>query len=124
VGTSTLVPCLSIILLMMSPAEALETTRTHRDAGLTGDAHRLHHHLPVLGRPHTIAEVGLISGGQLPMPGEVSMAHHGILLLDAKPACKRNILEVLRQPLEKSIIEIQPHGPSWWPARWSHPWHA
>jgi predicted ATPase with chaperone activity len=53
---------------------------------------------------HTISKVGVIGGGQRPMPGEVSLAHHGLLLLDERPACTRQVLEVLGQPLEKGVI--------------------
>jgi magnesium chelatase family protein len=53
---------------------------------------------------HPIADVGLIGGGQGPRPGEVSLAHHGILFLDELPACRRHGLEVLRQSLEESLI--------------------
>ncbi len=73
-------------------------------------AHRLRHHASLPGPHHTISEVGAIGGGQRPLPGEGSLAHHGILLLDERPACTRHILEVLRQPLEKRIISSQPHG--------------
>jgi magnesium chelatase family protein len=51
-----------------------------------------------------MSEAGLIGGGHVPMPGEVSLAHHGILFLDARPACRRHVLAGLCQPLEKSII--------------------
>jgi magnesium chelatase family protein len=53
---------------------------------------------------HPISEVGLIGGGQLPLPGEVSLAHHGLLCFDERPACTRHVLEVLRQPLKEGVI--------------------
>jgi magnesium chelatase family protein len=55
---------------------------------------------------HTIADAGLIGGGRVPMPGEVSLAHNGMLFLDELPACRRHVLEVLRQPPEKSLTRI------------------
>jgi hypothetical protein len=91
----------------MTLAEAIETTRIHRVAGLTGD-----HTAWVTTRPfraphHTISDVGLIGGGHVPMPGEVSFAHHGVRFLDEGLAFRRHVLEVLRQPLEDGVIYIQ-----------------
>jgi magnesium chelatase family protein len=74
------------------------TTRTHRVSGRTGAR---------TAAPHTIADVGLIGDGQGPRPGDVSQAHHGMLWLDARPACRRHVLEVLRQPLEERLTERQ-----------------
>jgi magnesium chelatase family protein len=54
--------------------------------------------------PHTISDVGLIGDGQIPLPGDVSLAHHGIPFLDERPEFRRHVLEVLRQPLEESVI--------------------
>jgi magnesium chelatase family protein len=87
----------------MSPAEALETTCIHRVAGLSGARTAVVTTRPCRAPPQTISDVGLIGGGHLPTPGEVSRAHHGVLFLDAWPECRRHVLEVLRQPLEKSI---------------------
>jgi magnesium chelatase family protein len=55
---------------------------------------------------HTISDVRLVGGAHVPLPGEVSLAHHGVLFLDAWPECRRHVLEVLRQPLEKSVIYL------------------
>jgi magnesium chelatase family protein len=60
-------------------------------------------HAPVSRPHHTIADVGLIGGGQVPRPGDVSLAHHGVLFLDELPECRRHVLEVLRQPLEDGL---------------------
>jgi magnesium chelatase family protein len=88
----------------MTLAEAIDTTRLHRVAGLTGGRTALVTTRPCRAPHHPISDVGRIGGGQVPMPGEVSRAHHGILCLDALPACRRHVLEVLRQPLEESVI--------------------
>jgi magnesium chelatase family protein len=98
---------LATILPAMSLAEALETTRIPRVAGLTGTRTAVVATRPFRAPHHTIAAVGLIGGGQVPMPGEVSLAHHGMLLLDARPEFRRHVLEVLRQPLENGVIYIQ-----------------
>jgi magnesium chelatase family protein len=84
--------------------EALDTTRIPRVAGLTGDRTAVVTTRPFRPPHHTISDVGLIGGGQVPRPGEVSLAHHGILFLDELPECRRHILEILRQPLEESLI--------------------
>jgi magnesium chelatase family protein len=98
---------LTTMLPAMRLAEALETTRIHRVAGRTGARTAVVTTRPCRAPHHPIADVGLIGGGQVPMPGEVSLAHHGMLLLDELPACRRHGLEGLRQPLEKGIIQIQ-----------------
>jgi magnesium chelatase family protein len=86
--------------------EALETTKIHSVAGLTGSGKAL-----VVGRPFrnphtTISDAGLIGGGSNPRPGEVSLAHHGVLFLDELAEFRRNVLEVLRQPLEDARVTL------------------
>jgi hypothetical protein len=90
----------------MTLPEAIETTRIHRVAGLTGARTALVTTRPCRAPHHTISDVGLIGGGQVPMPGEVSLAHHGVLFLDELPERRRHGLEVLRQPLERGIAGI------------------
>jgi predicted ATP-dependent protease len=103
-GKSMLAHRLTTILPAMTRPEALETTRIHSVAGRTGARTALVTTRPFRAPHHTISDVGLIGGGQVPMPGEVSLAHHGVLFLDARPEFKRHVLEVLRQPLEESVI--------------------
>jgi magnesium chelatase family protein len=98
---------LTTILPAMTLAEALETTRIHSVAGLTGDRTALVTTRPFRAPHHTISDVGLIGGGHVPMPGEVSLAHNGVLFLDELPEFRRHGLEVLRQPLEQSIVYVQ-----------------
>jgi magnesium chelatase family protein len=98
---------LTTILPDMTLAEAIETTRIHSVAGLTGRRTAVVTTRPCRAPHHTIADVGLIGGGQIPMPGEVSLAHHGVRCLDEPPEFKRHVLEVLRQPLEDSVTRIQ-----------------
>jgi magnesium chelatase family protein len=95
---------LTTIVPAMILAEALETTRIHRVAGLTGDRTALVTTRPCRAPHHPISEVGLIGGGHIPTPGEVSLAHNGVLFLDDLPECRRHVLEVLRRPLEESVI--------------------
>ncbi len=98
---------LTTILPAMTLAEAIETTRIHRVAGLTGDRTAWVTTRPCRAPHHTISDAGLIGGGHVPMPGDVSLAHHGVLFLDAWPEFRRHVLEVLRQPLEDGVIYIQ-----------------
>jgi magnesium chelatase family protein len=97
--------CPTILPAMTLPA-VLETTRLHRVAGRTGARTAWVTTRPCRAPHHTISDVGLIGGGQVPMPGEVSLAHHGVRFLDARPECTRHVLEVLRQPLEEGVIYI------------------
>jgi magnesium chelatase family protein len=77
---------------------------SHRVAGLTGGRTAFVTTRPCRAPHHTISAGGPIGGGPVPRPGEVSRAHHGVRLQDARPACRRHVLEVLRQPLEESVI--------------------
>jgi magnesium chelatase family protein len=93
------------------PPEAIETSCIyHSVAGLTGDRTALVTTRPCRAPHHTISDVGLIGGGQVPTPGEVSLAHHGVLFLDELPECRRHVLEALRQPVEDAVIYIQSRG--------------
>jgi magnesium chelatase family protein len=80
----------------MTLAEALETTCIHRAAGLTGDRTGLVTTRPCRAPHHTISDAGLIGGGHVPMPGDLSLAHNGVLFLDELPEYRRHGLEVLR----------------------------
>ena len=94
----------------MTLAEAIDTTRIHRVAGLTGDRTAWVTTRPCRAPHHTISDVGRIGGGPLPMPGDVSLAHHGVRFLDAWPEFRRHVLEVLRRLLEEGVLYLQSHG--------------
>ncbi len=94
------------ILPIMSLEEAIETTKIHSVAGLLPTDHGLLGVRPFRSPHHTISDVALVGGGRFPRPGEVSLAHHGVLFLDELPEFKKNVLEVLRQPMEDGKVSI------------------
>ena len=96
---------LPTILPDMSLPEAIEATKVHSVAGLM-DGQALIATRPFRAPHHTISDAGLIGGGAIPRPGEVSLAHHGVLFLDELPEFRKNVLEVLRQPLEDAKVTI------------------
>ncbi|MFP5276757.1 MAG: YifB family Mg chelatase-like AAA ATPase [Acidobacteriota bacterium] len=104
-GKTMLAKRLPSILAPLTFEEALETTRIHSVAGvLNGDG--LVTQRPFRSPHHTISDAGLIGGGIVPRPGEVSLAHNGLLFLDELPEFPRNVLEVMRQPLEDHTVTI------------------
>jgi magnesium chelatase family protein len=86
--------------------EALETTKIHSVAGKLGEVSSLLSTRPYRSPHHTISDVALVGGGGIPQPGEISLAHHGVLFLDELPEFKRTALEVMRQPLEERRVTI------------------
>ena len=105
-GKTMLARRLPTILPGMTFDEALETTRIHSVAGLLKDGQSLLAVRAFRSPHHTISDVALIGGGQFPRPGEVSLAHNGVLFLDELPEFKRNVLEVMRQPLENGEVTV------------------
>jgi magnesium chelatase family protein len=105
-GKTMLARRLPSVLPQMSFDESIETTKIHSIMGLLRQGQPLIATRPYRSPHHTISDAGLIGGGQVPKPGEVSLSHNGILFLDELPEFKRNVLEALRQPLEDGSVTI------------------
>ena len=105
-GKSMLAKRLPSILPPLSLAESLETTQIHSVAGKLDRNTSLISQRPFRSPHHTISQVALVGGGQNPQPGEISLAHNGVLFIDEMPELSRSVLEVLRQPLEDRKITI------------------
>lgn len=105
-GKTMLAKRIPTILPPLSLAEALETTKIHSVAGKMGKDASLMTCRPYRSPHHTISDVALVGGGSFPQPGEISLAHNGVLFLDELPEFKRTVLEVMRQPLEDRNITI------------------
>jgi magnesium chelatase family protein len=105
-GKTMLARRIPTILPRMSLDEALETTKIHSVAGTLPLGESLVARRPFRAPHHTISDAGLIGGGSYPRPGEVSLAHGGVLFLDELPEFRKNVLEVLRQPMEDGVVTI------------------
>lgn len=105
-GKTMLAKRLPTILPPLSLQEALETTKIHSVAGKLPENATLIARRPFRSPHHTISDVALVGGGGLPQPGEISLAHNGVLFLDELPEFKRTVLEVMRQPIEERRVTI------------------
>ena len=105
-GKTLLARTLPSILPRLTPAEALDVTRVYSVAGMLPQDTPLVAQRPFRSPHHTISHAGLVGGGHFPRPGEISLAHRGVLFLDELPEFGQHVLEVLRQPLEDGVVTI------------------
>lgn len=105
-GKTLLAKALASILPKMTSDEVLEVSKIYSVAGLLSEEKPFVVFRPVRNPHHTISDIGLIGGGQVPKPGEISLSHRGVLFLDELPEFSRHVLEVLRQPLEDGQVVI------------------
>ena len=105
-GKSMLAKRITTILPKLNEMEMLETTKIYSYMGKFNQKNTLIYQPPFRSPHHTISDVALVGGGSFPKPGEISLAHNGVLFLDELPEFKRKVLEVLRQPLEDGIVTI------------------